>query len=77
MFYHFDICTLVQKCIEFEFTPRVQFRVSRVLSTLGFFVSLKFTKLDILWTFPMTFKVLLILAYYYPYALIPGLVILP
>jgi hypothetical protein len=21
MFYHFDICTLVQKCIEFEFTP--------------------------------------------------------
>jgi hypothetical protein len=21
MFYHFDICTLVQKCIDFEFTP--------------------------------------------------------
>jgi hypothetical protein len=41
MFYHFDIYTLVQKCIEFEITPlgyklgfsRVPYRV---LSTLGF-----------------------------------------
>jgi hypothetical protein len=41
MFYHFDICTLVQKYIEFEFNPlgyklgfsRVSFRV---LGTLGF-----------------------------------------
>jgi hypothetical protein len=41
MFYHFDIYIVVQKCIEFEFTPlgyklgfsRVSFRV---LSTLGF-----------------------------------------
>jgi hypothetical protein len=22
VFYHFDICTLVQKCLEFTFTPQ-------------------------------------------------------
>jgi hypothetical protein len=27
MFYHFDIYILVQKCIEFKFTPRVQISV--------------------------------------------------
>jgi hypothetical protein len=42
MFYHFDICTLVQKCIEFAFTPlgyklgfsRVYFRVLGALGLL-------------------------------------------
>jgi hypothetical protein len=32
VFYHFDICTLVQKCIEFAFTPLwFQLGFSRVL----------------------------------------------
>jgi hypothetical protein len=69
MFDHFDICTLVQKCIEFAFTPLGFF--------LGFghtrvFVPLKFIKFDILWTFHRAFEILLILDYYYPHALILG-----
>jgi hypothetical protein len=41
------------------------------------FVPLKSITLDLLRVFPMTFEILLSLAYYYPHALILGLSTLP
>jgi hypothetical protein len=53
VFYHFDNCTLVQKCLEFTFTPlgfQLEFsRVSfRFLSNLGFLCHSNPNTLDIL-----------------------------
>jgi hypothetical protein len=62
VFYYFDICTLVQKCLEFTFNPLgFQFGflgfVFRVLGTLGLLVPQKSIHFDTLWAFLMSLEI--------------------